>query len=329
MKLFLSYLRQRRRVFIAAVLFCIIFSVSFVLYHFPIGAIIYPALLCSVLGIIMIALDFARVKREHQTLNLIHSISDIIAQTFPKTDGIKDDDYQQIIHLLADEHRHYRADTDHKYSEMIDYYTLWAHQIKTPIASMRLHLQNEDSALSRTLLSDLHRIEQYVEMVLTFLRLNSESTDYVIKEHDLDKIIRQAVRKFSFEFIGRKLSLVYEPVNAMVITDEKWLSFVIEQVLSNALKYTPVGSIMVTLENEKTLRIRDTGIGIAPEDLPRIFENGYTGYNGRTDKKASGIGLYLCRRVCDNLGHKITVSSTLDVGTTIEIDLSQTKIEVE
>ena len=212
---------------------------------------------------------------------------------------------------------------------MIDYYTVWAHQIKTPIASMRLHLQNEDSVLSRTLSSDLHRIEQYVEMVLTFLRLNSESTDYVIKEYDLDKIVKQAVRKFSSDFIGRKLSLVYEPLNTTVITDEKWLYFVIEQVLSNALKYTPSGSITITLENEKTLRIHDTGIGIAPEDLPRIFENGYTGYNGRADKKASGIGLYLCKRICSNLGYTITARSIVDVGTIIDIDLSQTKLEVE
>lgn len=194
---------------------------------------------------------------------------------------------------------------------------------------MRLHLQNEDTALSRNLASDLYRIEQYADMVLTFLRLNSESTDYVFREHDLDTIVRSAVKKFSSEFIYRKLSLDYKPLNTTVITDEKWLSFVIEQVLSNALKYTPSGSITITLENEKTLRIRDTGIGIAPEDLPRIFENGYTGYNGRTDKKASGIGLYLCRRVCSDLGHTITASSVVDSGTVIDIDLAQTKLEIE
>jgi len=273
--------------------------------------------------------DFLRVKREHEALNSIRSMTDVIAESLPKIDGIKDEDYQQILRLLSEEHNHYRTQTNRKYADMIDYYTVWAHQIKTPIASMRLHLQNEDSALSRTLTSDLHRIEQYVEMVLTFLRLNSESTDYVIKEYDLDKIVKQAVRKFSSDFIGRKLSLVYEPLNTTVITDEKWLSFVIEQVLSNALKYTPAGSITITLENEKTLRIRDTGIGIAPEDLPRIFENGYTGYNGRTDKKASGIGLYLCKRICINLGHTITARSIVDVGTIIDIDLAQTELEVE
>ena len=329
MKLFLQYLKQRRRLWIVGAVFCVIFAVSFLLYHLPIGAVIYPTLLCATLGIMIMVFDFLRVKREHEALNSIRSMTDVIAESLPKIDGIKDEDYQQILHLLSEEHNSFLTQTNRKYSDMIDYYTVWAHQIKTPIASMRLHLQNEDSALSRTLSSDLRRIEQYVEMVLTFLRLNSESTDYVIKEYDLDKIIKQAVRKFSSDFIGRKLSLVYEPVNTTVITDEKWLSFVIEQVLSNALKYTPAGSITITLENEKTLRIRDTGIGVAPEDLPRIFENGYTGYNGRTDKKASGIGLYLCKRICNNLGHTITARSIVDVGTIIDIDLAQTKLEVE
>ena len=212
---------------------------------------------------------------------------------------------------------------------MIDYYTVWVHQIKTPIASMRLNLQNEDSALSRKLSSDLFRIEQYVEMVLTFLRLDAESTDYVIKEYDLDAIVKQAVKKFAGEFIGRKLRLIYEPLNTRVVTDEKWLSFVIEQVLSNALKYTHAGSITITLEAGKKLCIRDTGMGIAAENLPRIFENGYTGYNGRTHKKASGIGLYLCKRICTNLGHAIRAESVVEQGTVIIIDLAQGRLEVE
>lgn len=329
MKLFLQYLKQRRRVFISGAVFCVIFAVSFLLYHLPIKAVIYPTLLCIAVSIVIMVFDFARVKREHEALKSIRSITDAITGIFPRIDGIKDEDYQQTLRLICEEHGIYRTETNCKYSDMIDYYTVWAHQIKTPIASMRLHLQNEDSALARKLTSDLHRIEQYVEMVLTFLRLNSESTDYVIKEYDLDTIIKQAVKKFSSEFIGRKLSLVYDPVNTTVITDEKWLSFVIEQLLSNALKYTPEGSITITLEADKKLCIHDTGIGIVPEDLPRIFENGYTGYNGRSDKKASGIGLYLCKRICTNLGHSIKAESVVDEGTVITIDLAQTKLEVE
>lgn len=329
MKLFGQYLKQRRRVWIASMVYCAIFFVSFWLYHLPIEAVIYPASLCAISGFLIMISDFLQVKHEHEVLKSIRSMDDAAEGRFPRADGIMDEDYQQIIHLISKEHSDFRTETNRKYLNMVDYYTVWAHQIKTPIASMRLHLQNEDSALTRNLMSDLHRIEQYVEMVLTFLRLNTESTDYVIKEYDLDTIIKGAVKKFSSEFIGRKLRLIYEPVNTTVITDEKWFSFVIEQVLSNALKYTPAGSIYITLENEKTLRIRDTGIGIASEDLPRVFENGYTGYNGRTNKKASGIGLYLCKRICSNLGHSITARSIIDVGTIIDIDLTQTKLEVE
>lgn len=329
MQLFLKYMKQRWRAIAVAAIFSLIFVASFALYHLPIKAVVYPVALCVVLGLILMFVDFQRVKQKHQVLKSVQGMTDVIAGAFPRMEGIEDEDYQKIIHLISAEHNDYSADTTRRYSEMIDYYTVWAHQIKTPIASMRLQLQNEDSALSRKLSADLFRVEQYVEMVLMFLRLDSESTDYVIKEYDLDMIIKQAVKKFASEFIGRKLSLVYEPTNTTVITDEKWLSFVIEQVLSNALKYTHSGSIFITLESDKKLKIRDTGIGIAPEDLPRIFENGYTGYNGRRDKKASGIGLYLCKRICNNLGHGITAESIVDEGTTICIDLAQADLEVE
>ncbi len=151
-----------------------------------------------------------------------------------------------------------------------EYYTVWAHQIKTPLAAMRLLLQDAETDEQHALLEQLQSVEQYVEMVLGYLRLESPSSDYVIRNYVLDDIVRQAVRKFASQFIRRKLRLEYAPLNVNVITNEKWLLFVIEQVLSNALKYTRSGSVSITLEEPKTLCIRDTGIGIAPEDLPRI-----------------------------------------------------------
>lgn len=329
MDLFLKYLKQKLWLFVVGGTFSLIFTVSFFLYHLPVEAVIYPTLLCAFIGLFVLIFDFLRVKDRHKELAQIKSIPDAITATFPADNNIQNEDYREVIRLLCEEHNQYKSETNYKYTDMIDYYTVWAHQIKTPIAAMRLTLQNEDTPLTRKLTNDLYRIEQYVEMVLTFLRLNSDSTDYVFKEYDLDNILKSAVKKFSSEFIGRKLRLIYDPLNTSVITDEKWLSFVIEQVLSNALKYTPSGSITISLVGEKTLRIEDTGIGIAPSDLPRIFENGYTGFNGRTDKTASGIGLYLCRRVCNNLGHTITANSTVDVGTAIDIDLTQTKLEME
>ena len=329
MKLFIQYLKQRWRGIAIGFLFCVIFAITFALYNLPIEAVLYPASICGALGLMLLGIDFRRVLTKHKKLERIRTITDAISESFPKVEGMEDADYQQIIQLLADDQAQFHTAMNQRYEDMVAYYTIWAHQIKTPIASMRLTLQNEDSSLSRKLSGDLFRIEQYVEMVMMFLRLDSDSTDYVIREYDLDAIVRQAVRKFAGEFIARKIQLVYEPVNTKVITDEKWLSFVVEQVLSNALKYTSAGSISIFLETPKTLCIRDTGMGIAPEDLPRIFEKGYTGYHGRADKKASGIGLYLCRRICNNLGHKISADSTPDKGTTIRVDLSQYKLNVE
>ena len=329
MKLFIQYLKQRWRGIAIGFLFCVIFAITFALYHLPIAAVFYPASICGALGLMLLVIDFRRVLTKHKKLERIRTITDAMAENLPKVEGMEDADYQQIIRLLHEEQSRFHTATARRYEDMVDYYTIWAHQIKTPIASMRLTLQNEDTTLSRKLSGDLFRIEQYVEMVLMFLRLDSNTTDYVIREHDLDSIIRQAVRKFAGEFIARKIQLVYEPVSTTVVTDEKWLSFVVEQVLSNALKYTPSGSITISLESPKTLCIRDTGMGIAPEDLPRIFEKGYTGYHGRADKKASGIGLYLCRRICTNLGHRISADSAPDMGTTIRIDLNQYKLIAE
>ena len=165
--------------------------------------------------------------------------------------------------------------------------------------------------------------------MLGYLRLESPSSGYVIRNYALDDIVRQAVRKYASQFIRRRLRLEYTPLNVSVITDEKWLLFVIEQVLSNALKYTRSGSVSITLEAPKTLCIRDTGIGIASEDLPRVFEKGFTGCSGRTGKSAPGIGLYLGRRVLERLGHSIAIVSTPGEGTTARIGLEQDALEVE
>lgn len=194
---------------------------------------------------------------------------------------------------------------------------------------MKLSLQGEDSALSRRLSADLFRIEQYVDMVLVYLRLDSEYTDYVFKECNMDEVIKNSVKKFASEFIGRKLSLEYEPADVTVVSDSKWLGFVIGQIISNSLKYTETGGIKIYFEEPKMLVIEDTGIGIAEEDLPRIFEKGYTGYNGRSDGNASGIGLYLCRRICGNLhiGNKGGVGSRK--GTRMILDLNQYKLKDE
>ena len=329
MRFFLSYLKSIIGPLTLFLGFLAIMALSFALYGLPFDALVYPFFLCVVLGFIYLAYRFyIAYKRHDEIKELGRRTVELMDSAFsPRT--VFDEDYYEIIKDLAEKNREIAEDTREETAYLLDYYTLWVHQIKTPIASMRLRLQREDSELSRNLLSELGRIEHYVEMVLTYLRLESPGSDYIFKEYDLDAIIGEAVKKFAGDFILRKLKLVYEPVGKKVLTDEKWLSFVIEQVLSNALKYTKAGEISIYMENPLTLCIKDTGMGISPEDLPRIFERNYTGMRGRADKKASGIGLYLCSRICSNLNHEISAESKVGQGTTIKINLGRGNTIIE
>lgn len=325
----LKYLKQKRKLFLLAAICGLIFVICFSLYQFPIKTVLYPVALCGIVCAGFLISDYLSVRRKYLKLELMQSDEKMNMEYLPEPDRLEEEVYQKLIHVMNENQQELYDSMEYKFTEMMDYYTVWAHQIKTPIAAMRLNLQNEDSVLSRKLMADLFRIEQYVEMVLMYLRLDSDSSDYVIKEHEIGSIVKAAVKKFSGEFISRKISLDMKEIDGTVITDDKWLSFVIEQVISNALKYTPKGTISIYMEEPKILCIKDTGIGIAPEDLPRIFEKGYTGYNGRADKKASGIGLYLCKRICTNLGHQISAVSEPDQGTLIRISLKQERLKVE
>ena len=332
MKFFLKYIGQYKTFFIVFFMSAIFFSVTFYLYHIPVMAVIYPAVVCVVFSLLVLAVRFNTEKKRHKYLqDLKNCVPELPENLFAQT--ICECDYAELLHILCASIAELRTQKDAQYADMQDYYSLWVHQVKTPITAMKLMLQNENSASSARLQADLrrdlHRIEQYVDMALTFIRLESETTDYVIKEHELDSIIKSAVRSFAGEFISRHLRLDYSETGKKIVTDAKWFSFVLEQVLSNALKYTSEGSISILVENDDTLCIRDTGIGINPEDLPRVFENSYTGRNGRGERHSSGIGLYLCRRICHNLNHSIEIESRPNEGTTVRIGFGRAAERLE
>lgn len=329
MKFFSFYLKEKRMEIFLFLLFSVIFFAVFLLYHLPLKAVAYPFFLCAVFGVLFFLFDFHRKKRKYEYFSRVRDLQLFLACDLPQPESIAEAEYFEMINTVRREVMNLKTETNRKYQEMIEYYTGWVHQVKTPIFSMRLALQNEDSPLARRCSTDLFRIEQYVEMVLVFLRLDENSNDYVFQTHCVDSIIRQSVKKFVHEFIDRKITLQYEPIEENVVTDEKWLSFVIEQLLSNALKYTKEGRIRIYWEAPKTLCISDTGIGISSEDLPRIFDRGYTGYNGRKDRTASGLGLYLCRRICGNLGFKISAESVLNQGTVMRIRMDQKELKQE
>ena len=213
--------------------------------------------------------------------------------------------------------------------EKQDFFALWAHQIKTPIAALNLLLQEEkqDAAACR---QELFKIENYVEMALNYLRFEEMSNDLVLERNSLEQLVRQVVKKYATIFIYNHISIQLGQLDYTVLTDEKWFCFVLEQILSNALKYTKRGSVSISAEetqNGLRVLVQDTGIGIKSEDLPRIFEKGFTGYNGRMDKKASGLGLYLCKGVCEKLGHEICVTSKEGEGTTVILTLQCEKVQ--
>ena len=327
--LFGAWLASRKLVS-AAGLFCALSGVLiFWLYGLPGEAIAYLLCLCCIGTSFWAVLSFVRFWRKHKILRKMEEAIFVTAEDLPETTTLIEEDYQHLIQRLVRENRQRQAAADSMLEDLTSYYTLWVHQIKTPIAAMDLLLQaGPDRATEMEI--ELQKIAQYVDMVLQYLRLDSTAKDLVLQRCQLDAVVRQTVRKYAKLFILKKIQLVFQETKWEVLSDEKWLCFLLEQLLSNALKYTPEGGkISIFLEGETNLVIADTGIGIAPEDLPRVFEKGFTGNNGRMDKKATGIGLYLCRRVTNLLGHTISIASEPGVGTQVRLGLGRPQFDIE
>lgn len=312
-------------------LFCLlllIFGVVLNLYSVPAEPFIYSMELCLLSGAIFLVFGFIRFcRRSHKRSSLIGVIEHAYEE-LPKAESLMENDYQAMVTSLIRKVGELETSLKSQRQDSLDYYAAWVHQIKTPIAAMQLMLQSEDTEEHRDMAQELFRIEQYVDMVLNYSRLGSDTNDLVIRRLSLDDVIRRSIRKYAPQFIQRKIRLHYEGTDLTVISDEKWLCFIIEQLLSNALKYTLEGEIRIQVSPDEVLSIQDSGIGIAPEDLPRIFEKGYTGYNGRSDHKSTGLGLYLCRKAAHLLGIRLTASSTPGEGSCFCIDLKKKELDV-
>lgn len=354
-KLLAGFLKERITYIIMCAGFVGIFEGIFYLYSIRTDAVKYAFLLSAVWLSFYGVSDFIRYIRKHVQLLEVEKRAGWDLGMLPEAGSLIEKDYQRILTKVHEEKKDLESQNRIAGQEMVDYYGMWVHQIKTPIAALCLLLQSgwetEDENtlhIVKEMKMELFKIEQYVEMVLTYLRIGNMSSDFTFGQHSLDDIIRQAVRKYSQMFIFGKIKLNYKPVNKTVLTDEKWLVFVIEQILSNALKYTlpcearppracvtgcpdgytlPCEARSISIYMEKDfLVIEDTGMGIYPEDLPRVFEKGFTGYNGRTDKKSTGIGLYLCKTILDKLQHEIKIESEVGKGTKVYLWLERPEI---
>ncbi len=328
-RLFLEYLKRHRQCICLLCLFSIVFIMVFYLCNLPISEVIYAFALCIFILILFATIDFFKFYKKHRQLLFLKREISFGLENLPTPDNLIEQDYTKLLHQLYSDKNVLLSAADKEKSDMIDYYTLWVHQIKTPIAGMRLLLQSQEKEENLVLEGELFKIEQYVEMVLSYLRIGSDSNDFVFKRYQVEDMTKQAVRKYAKLFIKKKISVELGDLQEEILTDEKWFLFVLEQILSNALKYTNQGSIKIYLQDKQKLVIEDTGIGIEPDDLPRVFEKGYTGYNGRCDKKSTGIGLYLCKRIIKKLGHSISITSKVGEGTKVVIDITSISLHVE
>ncbi len=326
--IFFGYIRHCGSFLLWAAACTAIFFVLFFLYGIEWKAVWYPLLLCVFFSGVLFFTGFFRFRKKHKQLqNLKHDIS-VLAEALPAAKDLIEQDYTELLGCLGRETRERLTLYRQQKKEKEEYYAAWIHQIKAPIAVMQLILQSGDIPENRALLSELFRVEQYAEMALCYIRLEEDVSDLVLKEYPLDPIIRASVRKYAAQFVYGRVRLEYPGTDARALTDEKWLSFIIEQLLSNAVKYTKEGCVTISAEGT-VLKIADTGIGIAPEDTARIFEKGFTGYNGRADKKSTGIGLYLVKKAADRLGHRITVESVQNQGTVFTVDMTPYALQAE
>lgn len=315
------------------------------LYMYLIGArkqdVVYAAVLDAILLLITVLVGFFRYSSKVKALsNALERPVEEQAQLPEATDDVEIL-YQRLLENQSIARSESESSAAIRQSQMRDYYSMWVHQIKTPISAMKLLLEaereelgllicDEEQQASLKELSDnvasfedeLFRIEEYVSMALQYQRVSSTENDFVLEKVSVDGVIRDTIKKYAKIMIRRHIGINYSGTGQEVYTDGKWLAFMLEQILSNAIKYTPQGFVTIETAEEKDrffITIKDTGIGIKAEDLPRVFEKGYTGYNGHADKKATGIGLYLCRQMADKLGHTIRMESEIGKGTKVWI----------
>ena len=332
-----TYLKKNRKPILFYLLFLGVFYLVLYLYGVRADALGYAVFLSLATFIVLGLFDLWRYQARIKTIGEAFRNMPYELGSLPAPLDIPEEKYQEEVRMLGERLVLQENDSRRSRQEMLDFYSLWAHQIKTPLAAMNLLLQSEearedkDAKIFQEMRMELFKTGQYVDMVLSYLRAEDMSSDLLLKEYSLDEIVRQAVRKYSGMFILKKIRLEYEPCKEIVLTDEKWLLFVLEQLLSNALKYTEKGFIRIRMEqgSPAVLLIEDSGIGIQAEDLPRVFEKGFTGYNGRQDKKSTGIGLYLCRMICEKLNHTVTITSDPGKGTAVRLDLTRKEMRHE
>lgn len=317
---FLAYLRSRSRLFVY------LLSLTFLvlLFQFLFASLgiyfLYFFLLCCFVTILFFAWDILvemQVYRQELLYGEREAQSPLERALAEKLEAREMELYQQ------------RSDSERKLTDLLDYYTLWVHQIKTPIAANQLLVAEvADRQLKQQLEQEIFKIDSYTNLVLQYLRLESFHDDLVLRQVQIEDLIKEIIRKYALFFIQKGLNVNLYDLDKEIVTDKKWLLVVIEQIISNSLKYTKEGGLEIYMDGQE-LCIKDTGIGIKNSDVLRVFERGFSGYNGRLIQQSSGLGLYLSKKISEELGHQIRIESEVGKGTTVRIQFSDMNLIIE
>ena len=317
---FLAYLRSRIRLLVFIFLISCLALAFHILFTNLGSYFLYFFLLCSFLTLLFFIWDIlveAEVYRKEMLYSEREPKSPLECALAEKLDEREAELYQK------------KSEAENRYNDLVDYYTLWVHQIKTPIAASKLLVSEvTDRQLKQQLEQEIFKIDSYTNLVLQYLRLESFHDDLVLKKENIEDLVKEVIRKYAIFFIQKSLSINMHDLNRSIVTDKKWLLVVIEQILSNSLKYTNEGGIEIYMDGQE-LCIKDTGIGIKNSDVLRVFERGFSGYNGRLTQQSSGLGLYLSKKISEELGHQIRIESEVGKGTTVRIQFAQVNLVLE
>ena len=326
----MKYLRARRGCILVFLLMAALCFIIIPLYSIVIEAAVYITMLASALLLAAALFDFPAFRRHMGQAERLAGMPDLGNTSPPSWAGPIERELFLAASATDRQCRGLLEECEAAQRQTSDYFAAWTHQIKTPIAAMSLLLQKDDSGRSRALKEQLFKTEQYVDMAMAYTRLDSPQNDFVIRRCAVDDALRAAARKHAPLFIGKGVRLDLRHTGIQALTDEKWLTFALEQIFSNAVKYTPSGGLVSVARGEgSTVIISDNGAGIPKEDLPRIWERGFTGYTGHGDSRSSGIGLYLTRTILERLGHTVSADSAPGKGTRVIVGLDSGKQAVE
>ena len=317
---FLAYLRSRSRLFV----YLISLTFLVLLFQFLFASLgiyfLYFFLLCCFVTILFFTWDILaemQVYRQEILYGGREAESPLEIVLAEKLEAREMELYQQS------------SDSERKLTDLLDYYTLWVHQIKTPIAASQLLVAEvADRQLKQQLEQEIFKIDSYTNLVLQYLRLESFHDDLVLKQVQIEDLVKEIIRKYALFFIQKGLSVNLHDLDKEIVTDKKWLLVVIEQIISNSLKYAKEGALEIYMDGQE-LCIKDTGIGIKNSDVLRVFERGFSGYNGRLTQQSSGLGLYLSKKISEELGHQIRIESEVGKGTTVRIQFAQVNLVLE